>query len=130
MTTAAMKVFLVVPPLHVMTEADDPAKIYRLMCKQQYEPKSTIFGHTKTSQDLEDTHVLQMKFDRMIPTHASYKPFMVTFPDDCDGKIDLNHILKGTWFVTCTGPRLMNTLEALSKDPLLERLGIPQLKQK
>jgi hypothetical protein len=34
MTTAAMEVFLVVPPLHVMIEADDPAKNYRLMCNQ------------------------------------------------------------------------------------------------
>jgi hypothetical protein len=48
------------------------------------------------SHDLEDKPILQMNFDRMIPTHASYKPFMVTFPDDCDGKIDLNQILKGT----------------------------------
>jgi hypothetical protein len=47
--TAAMEVFLGLPPLHVMTEAEVQAGIYRLMCTQQWRSKSTNFGHTKKS---------------------------------------------------------------------------------
>jgi hypothetical protein len=50
--TAAMEVLLVLPPLHVMIEAEAQAGIYRL-CNQQWQPKSTNFGHTKKSQDME-----------------------------------------------------------------------------
>jgi hypothetical protein len=45
--TAAMEVLLGLPPLHVMIEAEAQARIYRLMCDQQWKPKSTDFGHTK-----------------------------------------------------------------------------------
>jgi hypothetical protein len=33
--TAAVQVLLGLPPLHVMIEAEDQARIYRLMCSQQ-----------------------------------------------------------------------------------------------
>jgi len=45
--TAAMEVLLGLPPLHVTTAAEAQAELYRLMCTQQWRPKSTNFGHTK-----------------------------------------------------------------------------------
>jgi len=44
---AAMEVRLGLLSLHVMTEAEAQVGIYRLMCTQQWRPKSTNFGHTK-----------------------------------------------------------------------------------
>jgi len=49
---AAMEVLLELLPLHVMTEAEAQVGIYRLMCTQQWRPKSTNFGHTKKSWDM------------------------------------------------------------------------------
>ena len=47
MPTAAMDDLIRIPPLHVMTEVEAQARIYRLMGTQQWRPKSTNFGHTK-----------------------------------------------------------------------------------
>jgi hypothetical protein len=44
---AAMEVLLELPPLHMMIEVEVQAKIYRLMCTQQWKLKSTNFGHVK-----------------------------------------------------------------------------------
>jgi hypothetical protein len=52
--TAAMEVLLGLPPLHVMIEMEAHAGIYRLMCNQQWKPKSTNTGHTKKSRDMEN----------------------------------------------------------------------------
>jgi hypothetical protein len=49
--TAAMEVLLGLPPLHVTIEAEAQAGNYRLMCNQQWKPKSTNFGHTKKPWD-------------------------------------------------------------------------------
>jgi hypothetical protein len=38
--TAATEVLLGLPPLHIMIEAQALAGIYRLMCKEQWRPKS------------------------------------------------------------------------------------------
>jgi hypothetical protein len=61
-----MEVLLGLPLLHVMIEAESEAGIYRLMCNQQWKPKSTNFGHTKKSQDMEHKPILQMGSDRMV----------------------------------------------------------------
>jgi hypothetical protein len=82
--TAAMEVLLGLPPLHVMIEAKAQGGIYRLMCNQQWKPKSTNFGHTKKSQDMEHEPILQMGCDRMLPRYAYHKPFTVKFPDKCE----------------------------------------------
>jgi hypothetical protein len=42
-STAAMEVLLGLPPLHVVTEAEVQAGIYRLMCNQQWRPRSTNY---------------------------------------------------------------------------------------
>jgi hypothetical protein len=38
--TAVMEVLLGLPPLHVMTEPEAQPGYYRLMCSQQWKPKS------------------------------------------------------------------------------------------
>jgi len=71
--TAAMEVCLGLPPLH--------GGIYRLMCSQQWKPKSTNFGHAKKSIDIEHEPILQIWTDRMIPSYAYHKPFTAKFAD-------------------------------------------------
>jgi hypothetical protein len=73
--TTAMEVLLGLPPLHVMTEAEAQAGIYRLMCNQQWKPKSTNFGHTKKSWNMEHEPILQMGSDKLLPKYAYHKPF-------------------------------------------------------
>jgi len=68
--TVAMEVLLGLPPLHVMTEADAPVGIYRLMCIQQWRLTSTNFGHAGKSQDMGHEPILQMGNDRMQPIYA------------------------------------------------------------
>jgi hypothetical protein len=57
MSIAAMEVLLGLPPLHVMNEVEAQMGIYRLMCTQQWRPKSTNSGHTNKSQDMEHEHI-------------------------------------------------------------------------
>jgi hypothetical protein len=45
--TAAMEVLLGLPSLHVIIEVEALAGIYRLMCNQQWRPRSTNYGHAK-----------------------------------------------------------------------------------
>jgi len=47
--TVAMEVLLGIPPLHVMSEADVPVGIYRLMCTQEWRVTSTNFSHAGKS---------------------------------------------------------------------------------
>jgi hypothetical protein len=79
--TAAMEVILGLHPLHVMIEAETQAGIYRLMHNQQWKPKSTNFGHTKISRDMEHEPILQTGSDSMLPRYAYHKPFTVKFPE-------------------------------------------------
>jgi hypothetical protein len=97
--TAAMGVLLVLPPLHVMIEVEAQAGICRLVCNQQWKPKSTKFGHTKKSWDLEHKPILQMGCDRMLPRHAFHKPFTVKFLDKCDWQNGFNPDNK--WSLVC-----------------------------
>jgi hypothetical protein len=71
--TAAMEVLLGLPAFHVMIEAEAQAGIYRLMCTQQWRPKSTNFGHTKKSQDMDHKPILHMGSDRMLLSYAYHK---------------------------------------------------------
>jgi hypothetical protein len=82
--TAPIEVFLGLPPFRVMIEAEAQPAIYRLMCNQQWEPKSTNSGHTKKSRDIERERILQMQSDKMLPRYAYHKPFTVKFPDKCE----------------------------------------------
>jgi hypothetical protein len=78
-----MEVLLELPLLHVMTEVEAQAGIYRLMCDQQWRHKSTTFSHIKKSQDMEHIPILEMGSDRMILRYTHHKPFTVKFPDKC-----------------------------------------------
>jgi hypothetical protein len=71
--TGAMEVHLGLPHLH--------GGIHRLMCSQQWKPKSTNFGDAKISRDIEHEPILQIGTDRMIPQYAYHKPFTPEFPD-------------------------------------------------
>jgi hypothetical protein len=93
--TPAMEVLLGLPALHVMIEAKAQAGIYRLMCNQQWKPKSTNFGHTKKSRDMEHKPILQMGTDRMLARHAYHTPFTVKFLDKCDWQNGFNPDNKG-----------------------------------
>jgi hypothetical protein len=59
--TAAMEVLLRVPPLHVMIEVEAQAGIYRIMCTWLCRPKSSNFGHTKQSCEMEHESILQYR---------------------------------------------------------------------
>lgn len=72
--TAAVDILLGHSCLHVMTEAEAQAGIYRVMCIQQQKHKSTHFGHTRKSQEMEHEPNLQMETERMIPRYTYYKP--------------------------------------------------------
>ena len=54
---AAVEALMGFPLLHVMTEAEDLAATYTLMCDQQWRPKFTDSGHTEKFQGMEqNTH--------------------------------------------------------------------------
>jgi hypothetical protein len=93
--TAAMEVLLGLPPLHVMIKTEAQAGIYRLMCNQQWKPKSTNFGQTKKSWDMEHEPILQVESDRMLPRYAYQEPFIVKFPDKCAWQNGFNPDNKG-----------------------------------
>ena len=80
---AAMKVLLGLLPLHMMTEAEAKEGFYRLMCTLHWRPKSTNFGHTKKSWDMEHKPILHMWSERMLLRYAYQKPFTVKFPEKC-----------------------------------------------
>ena len=87
--TAAIEVLLGLPPLHVMTEVEAQAGIYRLMCSQQWKPKSTNIGHARQSHSMEHKSILQTRTDKI-------KQFTVKFPDKCEGQMNLNQLLRGS----------------------------------
>jgi hypothetical protein len=70
--TAAMEILLGLPPLH--------GGIYRLMCSQQWKPKSTNLGHAKKCIDREQEPTLQIGTDRMTPKYA----YQAKFPDNSE----------------------------------------------
>jgi hypothetical protein len=92
---AAMEVLLGLPPLHVMTEVEDQVAIYRLLCTQQWRPKSTNFGHSKKLRGLDYELMLQMGSDKTLPRSAYHKPFTVKFPDKCEWQNGFNPDNKG-----------------------------------
>jgi hypothetical protein len=87
--TAAMEVLLGLPPLHVITEAEAQAGIYRLICNQQWRPRSTNYGHAKKAREMEQEPILLM---------------------GTDGRMDLIQIIKEAWSGIRTGLRLMRAL--------------------
>jgi hypothetical protein len=93
--TVAMKVLLGLPPLHVMIEVEVHAGIYRLMYTQQWGPKSTNFGNTKKSWDMQHEPILQRGSERMLLRYAYQKPFTVMFPYKCEWQNGFNPDNKG-----------------------------------
>jgi hypothetical protein len=98
--TAAMEVLLGLPPLHVVIEAAAQAGIYRLMCNQQWRPKSTNYGHAKKARDMEQEPILLMGTDRMIPRYEFHKPFKVHLTSRHEWKNGFNPDNKGglVWY--------------------------------
>jgi hypothetical protein len=80
------------------------------MCNLQWKPKSSNFGHTKISQDVEYEPILQMGSDRMLLRYAYHKPFRVKFPDKCEWQNEFNPDNKGAWSGTQTGSRPIKAL--------------------
>jgi len=64
--------------------------ICRLMCTQPWRPKSTNFGYTKKSQDMEQETVLQVGSDRMKVRYVCCEPFTVKFAHKCEWQRELN----------------------------------------
>ena len=84
--TAAMEVFLGLPPRHAKIEAEAQAGIYRQMGSHQWKPKSTNFCHARKSRAMEHEPILWKGTDRMILRYAYHKPFMVKSPEKCEWK--------------------------------------------
>ena len=111
--TATMEVFLGLLPLHVITEAEAHAWIYRLMCNQQWILKSTNYGHAKKSRDIEHEPILLMGTEKMIQRYAYHKPFKVqrsSFLTSTNGRTGFTQIIKEAWSGTWMGPRLTKAL--------------------
>jgi hypothetical protein len=87
---AAMEVLLGLLPLHVTIEAETQAGIYRLMCNQQWSPRSTNYGHARKSWDMEQEDTLLMGTDRMTPRCVSHKPFKVHLSNKHEWQIRFN----------------------------------------
>jgi hypothetical protein len=82
--TAAIEVFLGLPPLHLKIEAEALAGIYRLSCNEQWRLKSLWCGHMNKAQDMMREPILQMGTDKITPRYAFHKPFTVRLPDRSD----------------------------------------------
>jgi hypothetical protein len=108
--TTAKEVLLGVPPLHVMIEAEAQALICKLMCNQQWKRKSTNFGHTKNSWDMEHEPILQAGSNRKLPRYAYHKPFKSSSLTSVNGRTDSTQTTKGAWSITQTGPRPLKAL--------------------
>jgi hypothetical protein len=67
-----------------MSEVEAQARIYTLLCRQQWKPKSIYFSHARKSRDIKHAPVLQAGTGRMIMRYAYHNPFMVKFPDNCE----------------------------------------------
>ena len=104
---AAMKVLLGLPPLPVMTDVEGQTGVYRLMCMQQWRPKSTNFGHTKKSQDMKHKPILQMGSDRMLLRYATTSYSRSTSLTSVNG---FNPDKNGGWSGTQMKPRPIKTL--------------------
>ena len=58
-STVAVEVLQRRPPLHVISEVQAQAGIYKLICTQRWTPKSTTFGHMKNSLEIKHEPILQ-----------------------------------------------------------------------
>lgn len=66
-----------------MIEVEAQARIYILLCHQQWKPKPINFSHTRKSRDMKHAPILQTGTGMKIMKNANHKPFMVKFPDNC-----------------------------------------------
>jgi hypothetical protein len=67
------------PPLHLKTEAEAQAGIYKLMCNDRCNSRSIPYGYICKSWDMIKEPILQMETDKMILRYAFHKPFTVKF---------------------------------------------------
>jgi hypothetical protein len=108
--TAAMGVLLGLPPLHVMIEAEAQSGIYRLMCNQQWKPKSTNSGHTKNlgiwSTNPSYRWGLTGCFRDMHTTSHSQSSSLTCV----NSRMGSTQTTNGAWSGTQTGPRPIKAL--------------------
>jgi hypothetical protein len=85
-STAAVELFLRLPPLHLQLEAEAKIGNYRLRCNEQWKLKSDGFGHSYMTLDMEKQPILQMGSGKTIPKHVYDKSFTIRFPDRSEWK--------------------------------------------
>jgi hypothetical protein len=93
-----------------MTEAEALAEICRLICNQQWRPKSTNFGPATNSQDMEHEPILQMGTDKMIPNMHITCQSQSSSLTSVNGRMGSPQTKKGTWSGTWMGPRPIKAL--------------------
>ena len=49
-----------------------------------WRPKSTNFGHTKKSQDMDHEPIQQVGTDKIMLRYVYHNSFIVKFPNKCD----------------------------------------------
>jgi hypothetical protein len=64
--TAALEIYLGLPPLHLQLETEARTGNYRLQCSDQWKPGSNSFEHVYLTQDMEKEPILQMVSEKMI----------------------------------------------------------------
>jgi hypothetical protein len=93
--TAAMEVVLELPPLHLQVEAEARIGNYRLLCNDQWKPKSEGFGHAYMTHDMKKEPILQMRSDKMVPRNFMKNPSRSEFLIEVNGERGLNPTERG-----------------------------------
>ena len=106
--TATLEVLLGLPPLHVMTEAEAQAGIYRLKCSQQWKPKFTnlVMLQNLGTCSLNPSYGWGLTGWHLDTTSHSWSGSLT----DVSGRTDSNWILKLAWSGTQLGLRPIKAL--------------------
>lgn len=108
--TAALVVLLGFLPLHVVPEVEAQARIYRPMYNHQWKLKSTNYGHTKKSQDMEYEPILLPGTDQTISKYVYRKPFKVQLPNKHEQQNWSKPVNMEAWYGIQMGPKPMKEL--------------------
>jgi hypothetical protein len=74
--TAATEVHLKLSSLHMIDVVEEKLQS-RLVCNHQWKPKTTNYGQTKKSWDMEHEPILLIQTDKMTLRYAYHKPFKI-----------------------------------------------------
>jgi hypothetical protein len=92
------------------TEVESQAGIYRPICNHQWKLKSTNYGHTKKSQDMDYESILLSGADKMILIYAYHKPFKVQLPNKHEEQNGFNPDNMEAWSGIQMGPEPIKVL--------------------